>query len=387
MRKKIPVLTLCLVLAAALQAGNVRIRLLSDMTVSQAMLSLSANAFTLYGDGNAVAFNDTLAVFQLQQVNDSILVKTPGDTLGTFKQLLLQPRDEAGNFKLKPITPLSGTRRYFGSLELIISGGKMCFINEVDLEYYVAGVVESESGGYRAKEFYKVQAILCRTYGLNHLGRHVQEGYELCDGTHCQVYRRVPADQQILDAVKETSGLVLVDGQLNLITAAFHSNCGGQTVNSEDVWASSVPYLRSVQDTFCCKMQQAKWQRKIPSEDWFGYLQAKHKFPVNDTNAVNKATHFKQNGRQVYYCDRSYYVPLRTLRTDWQLKSTYFNVEQLGSDTLLITGRGWGHGVGLCQEGAIQMAKRGYTYEQILAFYYRGVSLVPMSRLAFFREE
>ena len=182
----------------SVQASGIRIRLFYDMKVTTAMLSLYSSTFTIYGDGQPLVFNDSLAVFQLFYSNDSILVKTPGDTLGTFRQLLLKPREESGNFKVKPITPLSGTRRYFGSLEIKTGNQQLYFINTADLEYYVAGVVESESGGYRAKEFYKVQAILCRTYGLNHLGRHVQEGYELCDGTHCQVYRRVPTDLLIL---------------------------------------------------------------------------------------------------------------------------------------------------------------------------------------------
>lgn len=386
MHKKLPALFVLLVFSFAVSASTVRIRLFSDMKVTSGMVSLSSSAFTIYGDGQPLAFNDTLAVFQLLLLNDSILVKTPGDTLGLYSRLFLKPRDESGNFKVKPVVPLSGTRRYFGSLEVFVKNANLFFVNTAEHEYYVAGVVESESGGYRAKEFYKVQAILCRTYGLNHTGRHVQEGFELCDGTHCQVYRRVPTDPHILEAVKETSGLVLVDGQLNLITAAFHSNCGGQTVNSEEVWASPVSYLRSVRDTFCGHMQNAHWQRKIPTEDWVGYLQAKHKFPATDSNAVSKVLHFQQPSRQMYYSDRSYYIPLRNLRSDWQLRSTFFNVEQQ-QDTVLITGRGWGHGVGLCQEGAIRMAKLGYTYDQILAFYYRGVALVPMSRLAFFREE
>jgi stage II sporulation protein D len=94
---------------------------------------------------------------------------------------------------------------------------------------------------------------------------------------HCQAYYGMPRDVNVFKATEATKGKVVVDENLNLITAAFHSNSGGQTANSEDVWGSRLPYLRSVNDTFSTKMPNAKWERKMAKEDWLSYLKLKQK--------------------------------------------------------------------------------------------------------------
>ncbi|TND08069.1 MAG: stage II sporulation protein D [Bacteroidetes bacterium] len=387
MKRKISVLfAACCSLPLFSAGADVTVRLLSDMKVSAALISVVSGKYELFADGKILPKPDSVGIFQLQLVNDSIEVRMPDDTLGRFKTFHLIPKSHDAAFKLKPVTPLSGTRMYFGELKVSSASQVFVFVHESDLEQYVAGVVESESGGYKVKEFYKVQAILCRTYALNHLGRHSQEGFELCDGVHCQVYRSRTISAVVQEAVLETHGLVLVDASLNLITAAFHSNCGGQTVSSEDLWTVALPYLRSTPDSFCTTMSNARWRRKIATEDWLSYLGNKHKYPVNDSIARVQALNFRQQARGVYYVDRSYRIPLRTLRSDWQLRSTFFSIEPQ-KDSLLFTGRGWGHAVGLCQEGAIRMAKKGYDYQYILNYYYRNVSMVNMSRLDFFRED
>jgi stage II sporulation protein D len=179
---------------------------------------------------------------------------------------------------------------------------------------------------------------------------------------------------------------VIVDKNLNLITAAFHSNCGGETANSGDVWAADLPYLKSTHDTFCTQMPNANWQRKIARTDWLNYLETKHKYPVTDSAACYKALHMTQFDREKEYVYGSIRIPFKTIRSDWQLKSAYFSIAEF-KDSVLITGRGYGHGVGLCQEGAIRMAKLGYTCEYIISYYYRNVEIVHLSRLDFFREE
>ena len=178
----------------------------------------------------------------------------------------------------------------------------------------------------------------------------------------------------IKQGVTETEGMVIVDKNLNLITAAFHSNCGGHTANSGDVWAANLPYLQAVEDTFCRRMPQANWQRKIAKTDWLNYLETKHKYPVDDSN------------RETEYVYGTVRIPYRQIRSDWQLKSAYFSISEQ-KDSILISGHGYGHGVGLCQEGAIRMAQLGYTCDSIIKFYYKNVEIVHLSVLDFFREE
>ena len=92
------------------------------------------------------------------------------------------------------------------------------------------------------------------------------------------------------------------------------------------------------------------------------------------------------NGRAIYFIDQDLKIPLKTIRADFKLKSTYFSIEQLG-DSVKFNGRGYGHGVGLCQEGAMRMAKLKYPYKDILQFYFKDVHLVDLSDLNYFRQE
>jgi stage II sporulation protein D len=375
-----------LLFSLAMNAQTVDVRILSTMAVTSANVSVHTGEYFLYLGGKLQP--DSLAgkVFQLIVVNDSIEVRIPGDTIGRFASFRLLGRQDSSVFKIKPIKPSSGTRIYDHSLDITIMNGLMQCLNTVALDDYVAGVVESEAGGRTTKEFYKVQAILCRTYALAHLYRHVTEGYEVCDGVHCQAYRGRPSDANVMLAVKETEGLVIVDKSLTLITPAFFSNCGGQTANSETVWSAPVPYLRSVKDTFCLHSTCARWTRKIAKEDWLNYLQLKHKFPIGDSAACYSAFNMSQGPRTTFYTYGSIKIPYKTIRSDWQLRSAYFSIEE-AKDSIVIRGRGYGHGVGLCQEGAIKMAKLGYSYQWILDFYYKDIEVIHLSKLAFFKED
>jgi stage II sporulation protein D len=236
-------------------------------------------------------------------------------------------------------------------------------------------------------EFYKVQAILARTFALTHINKHVAEGFSLCDQVHCQAYYGKPKDLTIFKAIEETKGKVVVDENLNLIVAAFHSNSGGQTANSEDVWGSKTTYLRSVTDSFSIKMPNSKWERRMLTDDWLSYLKLKHNFPTEQDDAKSIALNFKQDQRKIFLECSNSRVPLKNIRQDLQLKSTFFSISIINKDSVLFKGRGYGHGLGMCQEGAMRMSKSGYTYTQILNFYYKNIQLIDLHKLSFFKDE
>jgi stage II sporulation protein D len=265
--------------------------------------------------------------------------------------------------------------------------GSLMMINEILLDSYIAGVTEAEAGSRSSLEFYKVQAILARTFALAHINKHQLEGFSLCDQVHCQAYFGKPRDLKIFNAIEVTRNTVVVDENLNLIVAAFHSNSGGQTANSEDVWGSRTTYLRSVPDSFSLKMPNARWERRMLTEDWLAYLKIKHNYPVEDTPYREAALHFKQDSRMAFLECKEMKVPLKNVRQDLQLKSTFFSIRPLGPDSILFSGRGYGHGLGMCQEGAMAMGKRGYNYEQILNFYYQNILLIDLHKLSFFKDE
>lgn len=378
-----------LVFVNSLFAGNVTVRILTSKVINTFIFSPFRGDYTLYGDGNLLADCDASGIYEMSIEGDSILLKTFEKNIGKFAALKMIARDPDGCFKIKSVVPQTKVRTYDDHLSVALSPDKKQFmlINRVDMEKYIAGVVESESGTSCGIEYYKVQSILCRTYLLAHLTRHVLEGFEVCDDVHCQAYHSKPSKAEISEAVYNTMGEIVVDSDLNLITAAFHSNCGGETCNSQDVWAVSTAYLKSVKDSFCLHQPHAHWKRSVAMEDWKSYLQLKHKYPVEDSMKFSSAISFNPYGsRAIYFMDKNLKIPLKSIRADFQLKSTFFSIEPKG-DMVIFNGRGYGHGVGLCQEGAMEMARRRYTYKDILNFYYKDVYLVNVNALSYFKQE
>lgn len=368
-------------------ANIVNVRILTTKVIRSFIFSPLGGNYAIYGDGVMLSDFDPTGIFQMTLEGDAIRLKTFEKDLGRFYNIKMISREPEASFKIKSINPQSKVRTYDGNVEVKRHPDnlQLLLVNSVDLEDYIAGVVESEGGRGSNPEYYKIQAILCRTYLLAHLNRHIQEGFEICDDVHCQAYASKASEDDIIQAVLATKGQVVVDNNLNLITAAFHSNCGGETCNSEDVWAISKSYLKSVKDTFCTSQSQAHWQRDISLEDWKSYLQLKQNNSKGKTPPM--ITSFNQAyGRAVYLEDKGLKIPLKNIRNDFKLKSTFFSIEQIG-DSIKFKGRGYGHGVGLCQEGAMEMARQKYSYEYILHYYYKDVSLVDVSALSYFRQE
>ena len=370
-------------------ATTVSVRIFTTKIITTFIFSPLGCSYSVFGDGLLLVDCDPSGIFQMSIEGDSIRLKTFEKDLGKFSSINMIAKDAYSAFKVKSVVPLSKVRTYDDDLKIVLSQDKKQFllINKVDLENYIAGVVQSEAGKGNSLEYYKLQSILCRTYLLTHVNHHIQEGFQVCDDVHCQAYSNRVTEEDIVKAVSATKGLVVVDNNLNLITAAFHSNCGGETCNSEDVWAMSTTYLKSVKDKYCLNQSQSHWQRIISLEDWNAYLQLKHKYPVIDSlNHSSKTSFTQSSGRAIYFKDKDLKIPLKTIRADFKLKSTYFSIKQAG-DSIIFDGRGYGHGVGLCQEGAMQMAKLKFSYEDILHFYYKDVHLVDVSALSYFRQE
>ncbi len=364
----------------------VTIKIFSQLKIQSFAFSPDAGNYSIWANGEEIVNSAKFPLIKFTYVNDSIEVKTFENIIGKYKRIKITCNDVVKSFRLKLISPDRKPRFYQDNLIISTELGNLKCINEIILDNYISGVVQAESGKRSFQEFYKVQAILARTFALSHLQKHVAEGFNLCDYTHCQVYYGKTTELDIMKAVTDTKGKVVVDDNLNLIDAAFHSNSGGQTANSEDVWGSKLSYLRSVNDTFSTKMPNAKWERKMLKEDWLSYLKLKHNYPIQDSNARWLALTFKQDYRKHYLEANNIRVPLKNVRTDLQLKSTFFSVFAQG-DTLIFKGRGFGHGVGMCQEGAMRMAKLGYKCPEVINFYYQKTQLIDLHKLNFFKDE
>jgi stage II sporulation protein D len=298
--------------------------------------------------------------------------------LGVFNSITMSGTGLINAMQLKPLSPNVKDRTYEDDFRLNVVNGAFLLLNHVNVEHYVAGVVQSEGGGSaKDNEFCIVQAICCRTYALNNVKKHSKDGYNLCDSIHCQLYSGRCTNSDILMAVFQTMGDVIVDKDGKMISAAFHSNSGGETANSEDVWSIPTTYLKSVADTFSLKMPGAVWEKTMPVSQWLNYLSTKYHYPVTDEAKRSAALNFTQEHRQTYFSDS---IRFTAIRADLGLRSAFFSAKQKG-DNVVFSGKGFGHGVGVSQEGAICMARLGYLYKDIIKFYYKDVEIVNYEQL------
>jgi stage II sporulation protein D len=175
-------------------------------------------------------------------------------------------------------------------------------------------------------------------------------------------------------AVLETSMDVLLSQDSSLAPTFFHANCGGQIADPEWVWNSSINGLCSFEDPFCRHTKQATWIKSIPLEKWTNHFSSTYDFPVHDSICFGLLTNFNQEQRRSFFIHPMFGIPLRDIRESFRLKSTFFSVALLEKNVIL-TGKGFGHGVGLCQEGAMNMAKKGYKANEILDFYFPNAEL------------
>lgn len=258
-------------------ATTVSIHIYSDKTFSSILIAPVSGGYILEGNYKLIDSCKSTSVYEIIVINDSMVqVKSIDRVIGTFSRLRLRGYGATNQYSLKPSTEKN---KHLFNDDIVITAekGNLKLLSQIDLEHYVAGVVQCEAGLRKPKEYYKVQAIICRTYALNNLARHIADGFELCDLVHCQVYQGETSNTDILQAVEATKGIVLVDGNNQLINAAFHSNCGGQTINSEDIWNKALPYLQAHKDTFCIHQPAARWQKQISLKDWKDYLAKKEK--------------------------------------------------------------------------------------------------------------
>jgi len=343
--------------------------------------------YELYVNGSKLRDIGQGNILKLKAQNGTVQVRNLAELIGTYTKVELKKKRWGCSFKIKPTLPSRPQRTYYDNLTVRAFGNKLRTINNVFIEHYVAGVVESEAGTKEPLEYYKVQAVICRTYALNNLRRHEGEGFQLCDKVHCQVYHsRSTGNPDIVEGVKQSIGIVVVDSDINLITAAFSSNCGGETCNSEDVWTNAVTYLRAREDTSCRRHNHSYWHQQINRDKWLSYLKKKFNYPIEDSVYREKALFFCNDDRQFVLTPEFPHVELKTIRRDWRFSSAFFDIETVG-DTVYFQGRGYGHGVGLCQEGAMNMAYNGVLYKDILHYYYKDVHLINISVIDFFRAE
>lgn len=264
---------------------------------------------------------------------------------------ILKPSDEQSKIRL--ISPVTGYRQYRGAVHFYWHENRWHVALETDIESYLPGVLASEIGKGHATALYEAHAMVSRTYAIHTYGRHRLAGYDVCDQVHCQVFAGVSTVNDTLQAAcAATRNMVLVDRLGRPIVAAFHSNCGGQTRSAAEVWQSSMPYLAPVTDTLCHTGAHATWTRSVEPQQWDAWVAS------NDSMATFDLAARRQFG----------------------LPSARFTVQR-ANDSIHLHGKGFGHGVGFCQEGAMQRSLKGASTWSLLEAYYTGIRLRSLDHI------
>lgn len=333
-----------------------------------------------------------------------------------------------------PVVNVEG-KNYRGAITAKrLSNSDMSIVNKLLLEEYLYGVVPKEMPASWSLEALKAQAVAARGTAVSGINRFRNLGFDLCNTTRSQVYAGYdiehPNSNQAVDETRNK--LLTYNGEI--ANAFYHSNSGGHTENSENIWSAPVPYIRGVKDDFSLNTTNSIWMEALTKEQIKSLLEKNNIF-IGDVLDI-QVDSMSENGRVlelVVYGTRGKEVLVKEkARTVFGLKSTWFTVnggagdtirgsimaknredsitsvklsnksvisakgitkladtsnikiyngktyrdeKQSPSDTFIFNGKGWGHGLGMSQYGAKKMAEEGYNYIQILTHYYTGTEV------------
>lgn len=272
-----------------------------------------------------------------------------------------------------------GSRRYRGRLELRIDAGRLLVVNHVGLEDYVVATVGGEMPASWPDQALRAQAVATRTYALYQRDRRQSEPWDVQASVLSQVYRGIESESAApRRAVQATRSEILTHAGRPIL-AVFHSTSGGRTASASEVWGNSLPYLGSVDVEFEEDAPFTYWRSVFAPETLDGVLAAlgAELGPVDGLEVDSRT----ESGRvaRIVARDRSRRVVLggdqvRALVETLGLRSRLFDIRSTPQGFAFV-GSGYGHGVGMSQWGARELARRGASYQRILARFYPGARL------------
>ncbi|MCC0176166.1 SpoIID/LytB domain-containing protein [Waterburya agarophytonicola K14] len=267
-----------------------------------------------------------------------------------------------------------GDRWYRGKTHLVREGNTISAINYVDLEDYLYSVVGAEAVSTWPIEALKAQAVAARSYALYKRNTEANSIYDMDTTVTTQVYKGLDTEYTTThEAVNSTLGQIMTYNN-EVILAAFHSSSGGHTENVEDVWSSPLPYLRAVVD----------YDQKAPVFQW------QQIFPVSRIKTLVAGVGNIRGLQPIKMTPRGRVIEMKVtgdlgsanlsgkeIRQALDLRSTLFRMSTDGKN-IRVSGRGFGHGLGLSQWGAYYLAQQGVDYHRILAHYYQNANLTKL---------
>ncbi len=261
-------------------------------------------------------------------------------------------------------------RRLFGDLRLLRRDQAWLPNLHIDIELYLSGILHKEMGAHFPLESLKAQAVAARSYARTCIRRSRSKSFDLYGDSRSQVFFEVSEEPRILEAIRGTLGqLLLYDGQV--LRTYYHSTCGGRTrdgfLRFRDVPRDSLP---PVVCTHCSASPRYRWTRRVTKQALQGVgivvrgkgpkIEVLQSAPRGDWQRLR----IRGNGRA------SAPFPASLLRRIGSLPSLWIVEQKFQKGSFLLRGRGFGHGVGLCQWGARGLALLGWNHEEILSFYY-----------------
>jgi stage II sporulation protein D len=301
----------------------------------------------------------------------------------TIKVLLLDskyPRIPQKNEKLERLGNAKGEvllsgLKYSGSIDVWKGEGGLYIINELPIEEYIKGVVAAEVGNKWDTEALKAQAVAARTFAINQKQSSgpAKAPFHLTSSVLHQAYKGGGIPDNIAKAVEDTRGEILTyEG--HPIAAYYHSTSGGMTEDAEEVFGKSYPYLKPV-ETNCELSPYFMWEKKVPAQDIekavsMGELRD---ITIDSYTVSNRVRNFRFTTET-----SEKLVPAKDLRRllGWEkLPSTMITGLVKDGPAFIFEGRGYGHGVGMCQWSALGMAREGKSYREILSIFYPGATI------------
>ncbi len=273
-------------------------------------------------------------------------------------------------------------RRYRGTVLMRNSGrNSLTVINELGIDEYLFGILPKEVSPDWPMEALKAQAVVSRSFALKNLGRHVSEGFNLCSKVHCQVYGGMEGEHEKTNEAVENTYNEVVLYKEDLANTLFFSNCGGKTEFPGNAWESSAspPYLKPVRCKYCKSYRHHSWEQSVSPER---IADALRKFgigePIRSVAIAAKGSSGRAASLKIRSASGSATVRASQFRMSLGpdvIRSTLITRIRKANGLFYFYGRGWGHGVGLCQEGARGMAERKKSYRKIVQFYYPGTKI------------
>jgi SpoIID/LytB domain protein len=297
-------------------------------------------------------------------------------------------------------------QEFAGTLEIRQNpDGTQTAINTIDLEDYLCSVISSEMSAKSPMELLKAHAVISRSWAMRAMEHPNHEGYHVCADDHCQRYeglRRM--NERAVEAVRATKGQVLVSTKglstkEEICDCRYYKCCGGKTEVWRTCWEDiDVPYIRSVECPYCGRVSQRTlslvlndydqettdfhdWQVTYTADELSKIIRSKSGIDfgeITDLIPLHRGASGRIDRLQIVGTKHTEVIgkelKIRLWLSRTCLYSSWFEVKN-ENGVWTFTGHGWGHGAGLCQIGAAQMAEEGHSYEEILHFYYPGTRL------------